>query len=95
MAVFKVGQRVKLIAHPDDTGWDRKLYSGRETTITSRRLVCDGRGYYKTARSDRVGGIAGVWEDHIAPLTDPKADAFVESLKKLAREPQNIPERVS
>lgn len=42
---------------------------------------CDGRGWK----------VCEIW---LRPLTDPKADAFVEGIKKLAREP-NVPAPIS
>jgi hypothetical protein len=96
MATFKVGQRVRIIA-------PRSPSCGREATIigVKRELevldfdaqtilhvpifyYLDIDGYGATAPGGRRRGL----EPHeITPLTDPKADAFLERVKKLGREP--------
>jgi hypothetical protein len=91
MATFKVGQRVKVIR---SQGFIPKAV-GREATIIAiepnRRcsaahyiaidgLPCDSLIV--------IGATGWAYPDQLAPLTDPRADAFIESLKKLSREPQ-------
>jgi hypothetical protein len=86
MATFKVGQRVRIIF----------VYTlphclGKEATIVARHgdiffLDVDNVG---TRRSS--GSPCWVYEHQLAQLTDPKADEFIESLKKLGREPNVAP----
>lgn len=87
MATFKIGQRVRIIRaanHPQLTG--------AETRITSGLFRHFGRWGYRTELTDSIGA-PGVREEHLAPLTDPKADEFIERMKKLAREPAPVVER--
>ena len=103
MATFKVGQRVRKVEmqRPEDNGGLRYLGSplapiGTEGTVVALRNEACAVDVAWDGYPSR--GLASAWRVmlyQLAPLTDPKADAFVESLKKLAREPQNIPERVS
>ena len=87
MATFKVGQRVRVIK-----ARHAKEIIGMETTITSEGFVdVWGDFGYRTQWSD-ANGYPGHLAEHLAPLTDPGADAFIERIKKLAREPQPVKE---
>src|SRR5690348_13368307 len=89
MATFKVGQRVRIV---HDT---TNRFIGMTAIITHARpfgayewaILVDG--YRSNCEINRaVGGAIGADSDDLAPLTDPRADAFIESIKKLAREPR-------
>lgn len=93
MAVFKVGQRVKYVG-------DRlnpRLPTGAEGIVLcsmpgiTRQLVyqVDFPRHALNGGSDWI-----VFPESLAPLTDPQADAFVERMKKLGREPVNSPGKV-
>ena len=85
MATFKVGQRVRLVKSVLGN-------TGAECVVTA--LAAEG---YWSQIGEYVGieiKIDGSDERYVAPdeswlapLTDPKADEFIERIKKLAREP--------
>lgn len=87
MATFKVGQRARILFpesvrayHPED------VMHGCETTVTSEPLSFCGRIYYRTSAAQSVE-IGGIWAEYLHPLIDPKADAFLESVKSWKPEP--------
>jgi hypothetical protein len=91
MATFKVGQRVKVIA-VDGLKWS--FLVGCTGTIIPVPPVPPLSRQAKDFPVDLDGlpcplpsGTWGFNADQLAPLTDPKAEAFIEGLKKLAREP--------
>lgn len=82
MAKFKVGQRVRVIAHYGHRrdapygGW-----VGQEGTIIARRWlgIFSGWSWFLN-----LGGFEWHFHDaELAPLTDPKAGAFLESIRRL------------
>jgi len=88
MATFKVGQRVRVIRtklHPE-TLW-------REATVIGALrigLSSDGSNYMGYpididgfGTVNRLGGKIIAEPTWIAPLTDPAADAFLESIRKM------------
>lgn len=80
MATFKVGDRVKVVSGGD--GQERQALGTCGTVIG----LPGPAGLYEV-RMD-IGltnrGFDWLWWPHeLAPLTDPKADEFIESLKKL------------
>lgn len=88
MATFKVGQRVRVVAPISDV-------CGAEGVIV-RAWPTPAAGRYDDRRAGASwnvhihGNPCGqlrFFDDELAPLTDPKADQFIESLKKLANEP--------
>lgn len=90
MATFKVGQRVKKVRHngrvPGQPGVGHLHFTplGAEGVIeeiagSEVAVLFDGMEY-------QLWGFP--WQ--FVPLTDPQADAFMEGLKKLAREPQPV-----
>lgn len=98
MAVFKVGQRVRKVASMHKR--DFSLIDPKSPVRvplgalgTVMRLRDDGA--YSVA-FDNYKGIAGDtgWfrqmDYCLAPLTDPKADEFIERLKKLGKEPRIV-----
>ncbi len=79
MSAFKVGQRVRVVGQDEGsvTWWG--CVRGREATIVAipfenRDCGIEIEGDTRTWRADF---------HRLAPLTDPKADAFIESIKKL------------
>lgn len=78
MATFKVGQRVRIIGARK--GWERII--GRETVILEGPIDWFGDIGYKTGVSEELR-VPGHHAAHLAPLTDPKADAFLERIRKL------------
>jgi hypothetical protein len=109
MANFKIGQRVRCVAEslrdavPNAV---RPAPIGTEGVVISP-LILDWRDgvWVYVVRFDGVDsgyreraewtGAYGCEPYEIAPLTDPGADAFIERIKKLAREPAPLtqPER--
>lgn len=92
MSTFKVGQRVKRVADPDLIlpASSTTMPIGREGTV----IVGSVPGHVCV----QPDGGANYWHcypETLAPLTDPSADAFMERLKKLGREPVNSPEKVT
>lgn len=99
MAIFKVGQRVRIV-RGSKSGRGPSCV-GREATIIdyvaqiryvsgevkeAYFLAIDGIGTHNPVHGDPYAA-EGSW---LAPLTDPKADEFIERLKKLEREPQPL-----
>jgi hypothetical protein len=90
MATFKVGDRVRVV-NISDPG---KSPSPRDMLLLGREGVIVGLGPVETGLFSRwrrayevkLDGDAiaeyGFDAHHLAPLTDPKADAFVESLRE-------------
>ena len=90
MATFKVGQRVKLVAIDAHLGWMPRPPAMGEGGIVvpggvSNNLTC--RVLFDKARGSTTDGAFGCFAHEIAPLTDPKADEFIERIKKLKPEP--------
>jgi hypothetical protein len=90
MATFKVGQRVRVARAPDyakPENLHRVGMEGRIIAIPSDnwRLECDVLLDGERDQAHPTGAFAAMfwW---LEPM-DPKADAFIEGLKKLAREP--------
>ncbi|MCK9361906.1 hypothetical protein M0Q28_06850 [Patescibacteria group bacterium] len=90
MATFKVGDRARIV---DAADLDCPQWVGCEVTI----LRCPGwhplypNDYEITRPSTEVlyAATYGAPGHHLAPLTNPGADAFVERMKRLGREPIN------
>ncbi len=87
MATFKVGQGVKKVSHRigGSGGWGAPI--GAEGVIGSAPDDPENRGQwgvlwdgYQSTHDTHEYCVAAYM---IAPLTDPKADAFIESLKKM------------
>jgi hypothetical protein len=82
MAKFKVGQRVRVIGHFGGSRIPReKRWIGHEGTIIARPWhgILSGWNWYLD-----LNGFRYYFHDaELAPLTDPKADAFLESIRKL------------
>lgn len=90
MAKFKVGDRARIIDGPD---MHQKHWIGCEVTI----LRLPGWSDYKPdnyeisrpATEMEEWPAYGAPAHHLAPLTDPGVDAFMERIKRLANEPNN------
>lgn len=94
MSVFRVGQRVRIATEVQYCEPHLRHLLGAETVITSERETHYGCSGYRTAATDGVPNCCGVPEYYLTPITDPQADAFMERMKKLGREPINSPEKV-
>ena len=96
MATFRVGQRVRVRADLRTTKTKDMAALGMETVITGARYTdwLTNRGAYPTALSDSWGE-QGIYESALTPLTDPAADAFMERMKKLGKEPINDAPKVT
>ena len=94
MANFKVGQRVRVIANHGDKVGD--MIVGHEGMLVRRKSEwwCGDRCFpvwivsVPTAPfSDPLSNLRpdewACMDEELAPLTDPKADAFLESIRKL------------
>ncbi len=92
MATFKVNDKVRIVGA---TKFHQHI--GKEGVITHELWIdpnsaqsAKGRLVYGVEIIGHPHPIFGDWSalpEHLAPLTDPKADEFIESLKKLGREP--------
>jgi hypothetical protein len=90
--MFKVGQRVKYVSGI----LSPEVPIGAEGTVIGAALLV------KNDYAVDFDGIpppvgCGPWEVYassIVPLTDPGADAFMERMRKLGREPVNAVEKV-
>ena len=87
MATFKVGQRVRIVMATRRAD----LFLNKETVITGRARHPYEKLGYRTEITDRHGE-PGVYTEHLAPLTDPAADAFIERVKSWKPEP--VPEKL-
>lgn len=92
MATFRVGQRVRIV-NADNPHMQWAV--GIETTITG----LPGTSFlypndYQLALKTPDGLRVSAPPKDLAPLTDPDAERFVESLKCLAREPITTKDKV-
>jgi hypothetical protein len=83
MATFKVGQRVRYTS-----GHLEKVPLHAEGVVVAAGVgggaeFCDCDFPGAQADFNNVPGRARVHHTSIVPLTDPKADAFIESIKRL------------
>lgn len=88
MATFKVGQRVRIVALHPYTG-PRAVAVGMTGTVIAHNPDYPVAGGWITEWAvdvDEVSSQMGGFHFRacdLAPLTDPKADAFLESIRKL------------
>ena len=81
MATFKVGQRVKVIAiSPGD--WGTKCRVGDEGIVVAPRYPMKF-GHEWCVYIERLQHEYEFYSYELAPLTDPKADEFIERIKKM------------
>ena len=98
MAIFKVGQRVAANYRSTD-GVVPKDAEGTVVEVTSNFLCPYSVRFDNYPCPDTKDDLYICDADDIRPLTDPKADAFIESLKRLRYEepkaprPETIPAR--
>lgn len=96
MAIFKVGQRV---ASNRDSGDGIVPKNAEGTIIEIDNSIWPYRVRFDGYRSMADHGLYDCDSSDIRPLTDPKADAFIEGLKRLryeepkAPKPETIPAR--
>ncbi len=80
MATFKVGQRVKVVGHVLEPG--NMDYRGHEGVITGfEPPEAVHNGLSIAVQIDRVPHSWCFAPHELAPLTDPKADEFIEKVK--------------
>lgn len=102
MATFKVGQRVKKIRHrlPSEPDYDpRQVYIvplGHEGTVLGYAADGDVRVTFDNFQLPSWADCVECRPGQLAPLTDPLADAFVASIKRLKpyEEPKVAPRKV-
>ena len=88
MATFRVGDKVRKIAPPIDGV--NHVPMGAEGVITGPGLpMSTGVTYYEASFGPRLTGM-NMAEFQLAPLTDPKADEFIERVKKWKPEPEVV-----
>ena len=97
MSVFRVGQRVRSLP-TRLRGWTDE---GTITTVDADHLFNNGElqvGYLVQCDNHRsMNHNGGYWHraHQLAPLTDPKADEFIERIKKLGNEPVTTRDKVN
>lgn len=82
MAKFRVGQRVRVVWIEPNATWHMQHVLGKEATVIGRfhdlwAIDVDGVG------TQTPFGPARFFDRQLAPLTDPKADEFIENIRKL------------
>ena len=98
MANFKVGDRVRVVGQFPGT---KPRLIGLEGVIVNHdpNDILDRHWDVRLPVSEKVGTLPpDVWcfaSHHLAPLTDPSADRFIESIKRLGREPINDAPKVT
>ena len=96
MSAFKVGQRVRVV-YADAC----RYCIGLEATITAtpgaNPPFPDTYGCIVDGAPPALGHLGMYWGDAgcFSPINDPSADAFMERLRKLGREPVIVPEKVT
>lgn len=101
MAIFKVGQRVRVVralgqeVAPVPDGYEISNHNGKQGTvvdINSPRAL--GRFCIQVELDGEDNFLMGFLccADELEPLTDPLADAFIERIKKLQplKEPSHV-----
>ena len=100
MATFKVGQRVRIVYAETS-----KCLIGKEAIVSSGLVEGKYRGSEYLGHQLIWGDgspVMNVYNNRfvaepreLVPLTDPKADEFIERMKKLGREPVIQPVKVT
>lgn len=97
MATFRVGQRVRLVNVRYARNPDFHPCEGDEVTILGLPgVVPDYPESYAITRPEhhpRTKDTYSAPPYRLAPLTDPRADEFIERIKKLGREPVGLPQK--
>lgn len=84
MATFRKGQKVRVIGHVLEPG--NMDFRGREGTVHGYERGLIHRNLLVRVELDHKS-VYCFAECELAPLTDPKADAFLESVKSWKPEP--------
>ena len=85
MATFKVGRRVKRVAQGPGL---LPIPLGTTGTVIGDDGFMFGQHWTRVQWDiDLAPDYCSVFTDTLAPLTDPSADAFIDRLKKLGKEP--------
>lgn len=93
MATFRVGQRVRITQESPDSNAPARCCGKTAVIVSIPSELIQGRDCdiliddFPRSWVESGAYQAGFWQ--LSPLTDPKADAFIESIKKLGREPVN------
>lgn len=96
MATFRVGQRVRIIG-PDvrpEFRMAEAIYISH-TPMPNDTVPVDCQIEVPGHINPRGNCIYNARRGCLTPLTDPNADAFMERLKKLGREPLIVPDKVT
>ena len=83
MATFKVGQRVRVVGQAESS---KHLWG----SIVGVEAVIHAAPYLDADCGIALAGDTRIWRSdfaYLAPLTDPKADAFIERVKSWKPEP--------
>lgn len=107
MATFKVGDRVRIV----NSRCGKSIWIGKEGAIWKiepggwcRMMIARGMPPDAMAYSVCIDGVGELspkgfeiaFEAHnLAPLSDPKADEFVERIRKMKPEPEIVAPRVT
>lgn len=99
MSDLRIGQRCRLVNVRDAPNPDWRGCEGDEVTILGLPGSCLEwpDKYEVTMPAHHPGGHSGYFthRENLRPLTDPGADAFLERIRKLGREPINETEKVT
>ena len=103
MSDLRIGQRCRLVNMKDAPNPDWRGCEGDEVTVIGLPGSClifpdqyevtMPAHYPPECRWNSSGYFA--CRENLRPLTDPGADAFIERIKKLGREPVNLAEKVT
>lgn len=99
MSDLRIGQRCRLVNVKDARNPEWRGCEGDEVTILGLPGSCLlwPDQYEVTMPAHHPGGRSGYFarREVLRPLTDPGADAFMERIKRLGREPINLAEKVT
>ena len=99
MSDLRIGQRCRLVNVKAAVNEEWHGCEGDEVTVIGLPGSCliFPDQYEVTMPAHHPGGSLGYFthREHLRPLTDPGADAFMERIRKLGREPINLAEKVT
>lgn len=91
MATFKVGQRVRKVSSARSASRDPvRVPFGAEGTIRGCLKSGQYAVRYDHYTSSHPSGLYGEYDYMLVPLTDPKAEEFIERIKRMEREPNTL-----